>query len=115
MSFRLPAQALINRLGKTITLTTPGAPTYDPVTGTVTNGAGVSASVRADIMNATDSKMNIEVQAGDLAATIVAGNFTPTLSTEVILEGKTYRAIAINDVFAFDELTLHEIQLRRIS
>ena len=115
MSFIPVATALINRLGTLITLTTPGDPTYDPATGTVTNGAATTAMVMADIMSAADSKQNLEVQAGDLAATIVAGRFTPTLSTQVTLDGKAYRAIAVNGIYAFDELTLYEMQLRRIS
>lgn len=114
MSFRRPVKALINRLGTPITLTNGGAVSYDPVTGATTEAGGTTATQNADITAASASKLNLEVQAGDLIAAIAAQDFTPDLNTIATLNGTDYKVIFVNEVYAFGELTLYEMQLRRI-
>ena len=114
MSFKPIARAIMRRLGTPITLSKTTMPVYDPVTGETTEGAKTAATQMADITAASKSKLNLEVQQGDLVATITAENFIPDLHTDVILNGTRYRVVFVNEVYAVKTLTLYEMQLRRI-
>ena len=114
MTFKPIATALLNRLGTPITLTNSGATAYDPVTGDTTAIAGATITQNADITAASASKLNLEVQVGDLVAAIANQGFIPDLATTAVLNGTTYRVVFVNEVYGFGVLTLYELQLRRI-
>lgn len=114
MTFKPIATALLNRLGTPITLTNSGTSVYDPVTGETTETGGATVTQNADVTAASASKLNLEVQAGDLVAAIANEGFIPDLNTTATLNGTNYRVVFVNEVYGFGVLTLYEIQLRRI-
>lgn len=111
--FTKACRGLIDKLGRSIELTNPGVVVYDPVTGTSAPGTPTTATVKAAIINAAQSKFNLEVETGDLVVSIKANEFDPDLSTEAIINGNVYKAISVNEVYAYEDLALYEIQLRK--
>lgn len=114
MSLKSPIAALINRLGSTITLTNPGASTYDPATGIATAGDSTTATAKADVVP-RKMREGLDVEDGDLTATVAAPDwFTISLETLVTFNGNQYRALSVAEMFAFGEMAAITLQLRRI-
>ena len=115
MSFRPIVEDLLRRLGTQVTFTSQGTVTYDPATGGTSVSGQSSKTLYADITSAQNFKGNLEVQEGDLIAAVPYKSFTPDTDGTATINGQTYRIISVNDVYAFDELTMFEVVLRRTS
>lgn len=115
MSFKPVVESILRRFGTQVAFTSLGSKTYDPATGTVSTSGQTSKTLWADITQADDRKQNIEVQEGDLIAAVANVGFTPETDGTATLNGQSYRIVSVNNVYAFDELTMFEVQLRRTS
>lgn len=113
--FTKACRSLVDKLGKTIEITNPGTSTYNPTTGQTSLTGSTTAQIKAAISSANQAKINAEVEMGDLIALIKANDFTPDINSEVTINGNKYKALVVEELYAYEQIALYQLQLRRIS
>lgn len=106
-------EPLIERFGKTVTLTQPGAstgPAYDPTPGVPTNNPGKAVEVKIK-QEHIDGTL---IQQGDRMFLVsTQGVPEPALDNTMMVDGVTLQVIAINPLKPGDVTMLWKIQCRK--
>lgn len=112
-----PAVArLVGRAGTALTLRRDGAPSYDPVTGIVTE-TGTETAVIGVIEAVEVGHPDGLVRRGDrmitLAADALGDGAEPAPGDAVILQGTSHRVVSVASTWAGDRAVLHRLHVRR--
>lgn len=111
------AQRLINKFGKTATVTTEAAKTYDPETGKTSNTGETVNTVKIsppapyEIRYITAGVVDV----GDQRTIIAAKDLTFTLKTGQLLtvDSDKWRIVSVNSIRSGEQIAAFELQLRK--
>lgn len=112
---RATADKLLDKFGKSITLTSIVEGSYDPATGDMGAGTTTSTTHTAIIKdyNGIDFISGV-VQAGDRKIMIAAlGAPTPQPADKVTIDSEVYQVIAVRYVWSGELPALYELQVRK--
>ena len=110
------AKELIEKFGKTMTLTVEAPGTYDPVTGTVPVTPTSETLKCSPPLNYQSRFVDGEIiRAGDVRVLIPAQGLTiiPKVDMKVEFDGEIWNAISVDRVFSGDDIALWKTQLRK--
>lgn len=112
---RKVAQTVLKQFGTDVTFTssTPGG--YDPATGTVSDAATSSYTVKGRLDEYQARELNDTIQVGDRRLTIAAAdvNTAPDVNDSVTVAGVAYDIVRVENVMGTDENVYYVLQLRR--
>lgn len=112
---RTTADKLLDKFGKSITLTSITEGSYDPATGEMGAGTTTSTTHTAIIkdFNGIDFISGV-VQAGDRKIMIAAlGAPTPQPADKITIDSEIYQVISVRYVWSGELPALYEIQVRK--
>jgi hypothetical protein len=112
---RSTADKLLDKFGKSITLTSIVEGTYDPATGELSGGTTTSTNHTAVIKdyNGIDFISGV-VQAGDRKVMIAAlGAPTPQPADKVTVDSEVYQVVAVRHIWSGELPALYEMQVRK--
>jgi hypothetical protein len=112
-----PAAArLIGRAGTALTLRRDNPPSYDPVTGVVTETSSEIA-VTGVVEDVEVGHPDGLVRRGDrmimLAADTLSGGAEPAPGDAIVLQGTSFRVVSVASTWAGDRAVLHRLHVRR--
>lgn len=108
------AAALLARQGETISISFPGTPAFNPVTGaaqtgtaaTVLTGFGYPSQYRASELDQTT------ILSGDIRLTLQRIATKPTVNCTATVDGKTYRVMDVQAIRKTGADVIYILQLR---
>ena len=112
---RATANKLLDKFGKSITLTSITERSYDPATGDMGAGTTTSTTHTAIIkdFNGIDFISGV-VQAGDRKVMIAAlGAPTPQPADKITIDSDVYQVVAVRHVWSGELPAIYEMQVRK--
>ena len=112
---RNTADTLLDKFGKSITLTSIVEGSYDPATGDMSANTTTNTTHTAIVkdFNGVDFVSGV-IQSGDRKVTIAALNATtPQPADKVTVDSEVYNVISVKSIWSGELAALYELQVRK--